>query len=116
MVRRVSLLQQLITVGASAVTVTSAIAVNMIRDVYMLKASEKSGSPNVLYIDGVLGATVTTVDRLKMAGNEVESWGDPVNELSFPIWRFEQALYDHIQLTALAATIDVYIQYADEHA
>lgn len=115
--RRVDLQQQLIAVGGTAVTVTSAIPINTIRSIYKLKASEKSGSPNTLYIDGLLGTTVTAVDRLKLAGSEVQDWPDEaLKEDSLPIWRFEQASFDHIQLTAYAATVDVLIQFSDEHA
>lgn len=119
MPERVDLQDQLIAVGTSAVTVATAIPINAIRNVYKLKANEKSGNPNMLYIDGILSTTPTVVakDRIKLAGNEVQEYpDDSIREDSRPFWRFEQAQYDHIQLTAQLATVDVYIQFADEHA
>jgi hypothetical protein len=116
---RVDLQDQLIPVGTSAVTVAGAIPINAIRNVYKLKVTEKTGSPNMLYIDGLLGTTptVTAKDRIKLTGAEVQEYpADAIYNNTLPFWRFEQALFDHIQLTALNATIDVYIQYADEHA
>ena len=116
---RVDLQQQLISVGTSPVTVAGAIPINAIRNVYKLKVTEKTGSANMLYIDGILSTTptVTAVDRIKLSGAEVQEYPqDAVRGDTQPFWRFEQALYDHIQLTALAATVDVYIQYEDEHA
>jgi hypothetical protein len=115
MVRKGDLKQELLTVGTAAVTVTSAIPVNSIRGVYRLKLSELSGGANKLYLDKVLGATVTAVDAFPLSGNEVQDWpGHEVTEKSLPFWMFEEADCDHIQLTAKAASVSVFIQYADE--
>jgi hypothetical protein len=119
MPERLSIQQQLISVGTSAVTVTSAIPINTIRNVYKIKVTEKTGSPNMLYIDGILSTTptITAIDRIKLSGSEIQEYpNDAIREDTMPYWRFEQASFDHIQLTALAATVDVYIQFADEHA
>jgi hypothetical protein len=117
MVRKGDLKQELITVGTAAVTVTSAIPINSIRGVYRLKMSERSGGANRLYMDRLLGSTVTAVDKFPLSGNEVQDWpGHEVTEKSLPFWQFEEAQCDHIQLTALAASVEVYIQFADEPA
>lgn len=117
MVRKGDLHSEKLTVGTSPVTVTSAIPVNSIRGVYRLKISELSGGANKLYMDRLLGATVTPVDEFPLSGNEVQDWPrHEVTEKSLPFWSFEEALCDHIQLTAKAASVDVYIQFADEVA
>jgi len=117
MVRKGDLKQELIDVGTAAVTVTSAIPVNSIRGVYRLKMSELSGGANRLYMDGVLGSTVTAIDDFPLSGKEVQDWpGHEVTEKSLPFWSFEEALYDHIQFTAKVASVSVYVQFADEHA
>lgn len=117
MVRKGDLKQQLIAVGTAAVTVATAIPVNSIRGVYKLKISEVSGGTNKLYLDRVLGATITAVDDFPLSANEVQDWpGHEVTEESLPFWQFEEAQCDHIRLTAKAASVSVFIQYADEHA
>jgi NAD/NADP transhydrogenase alpha subunit len=117
MVRQGDLKSQLIAVGTAAVTVTGAIPINSIRGVYGLKISELSGAANKLYMDRVLGATVTAVDLLPLVAKEVQDWpGHEVTEKSLPFWRFEEAQCDHIQFTALAASVEVTILFADEHA
>lgn len=117
MVRRTELASEHLTVGTSAVTVTSAIPANMIRAVYRLKLSNLSDSVNKLHMDGLKGSTVTAVDKFPLSPKEVQDWpGYEVTPNSLPFWQFEEALYDHIQFTAEAASVEVYIQYADEHA
>lgn len=120
MVRKGDLKSQLISAITTAVTVAGAIPVNSIRGVYRLKLSELSGGANKVYMDGVLGATVTAIDNFPLSGSEVQDWpGHEITENrsgSLPFWQFEEASYDHIQFTAKAASVSVYIQHADEHA
>jgi len=117
MVRKGDLKQELLTIGTSAVTVTGAIPINSIRGVYRLKLEERSGSANRLYMDRLLGATVTAVDVFLLGGNEVQDWpGHEVTEKSLPFWQFEEALCDHIRFIAYAASVSVFIEFADEHS
>ena len=117
MVRKGDLKSQKISAITTAVTVTGAIPINSIREVYRVKLSELSGGVNKVYLDGVLGATVTAIDNFPLSGNEVQDWpGHEVTEKSLPFWSFEEALYDHIQFTAKVASVSVYVQFTDEHA
>jgi hypothetical protein len=117
MVRKEDLKTQLMAIGTAAVTVTGAIPINSIRGVYGVKLSELAGSVNKVYMDSVLGATVTQVELFPLVAKEVQDWpGQELTEKTLPLWQVEEAIADHIQFTALAASVEVTILYADEHA
>jgi len=114
-VKKKEFTQERILVDTGAVTVAGAISTNSIRGVYRLKATNLYAGKNKLYIDGLKGATATSKDMLRFnVADEVQDWpGYDVTEDSLPFWLFKATDYDHIQLTAENATVEVLITHSD---
>ena len=96
-----------------------AIPDGMVRRVYRVRLQQRGATLGNVYFHGVLGATLgATLDQIKFdtTNQIIDQPGEPLLENSLPIWKdIDRATYDGIFVSVEVASVDVFIQYADEN-
>jgi len=96
-----------------------AIPDGMVRRVYRLRLQQRGATLANVYFYGNMGATLgATIDRIKfdVANQIIDQPGGPLPENSVPIWEdIDRATYDGVFVSVEVASVDVFMQFADEY-
>jgi len=95
----------------------------MIRRYYKIRLQQRGATLSNVHIFGAMGATLAsstiggTIDQFKFdVQNQIIEFPDGVpQENSLPIYQLERATYDSMFIRTEVASVDVFLQYADEY-
>jgi len=117
MVRLSDLKTDIRTVGTAGYT-SETIADGMVRRIYKVRVQQRGATLSNFYLYGKRGATLgATIDQFKFdVANQIIEFPDGmIQENSAPIYQIDRATYDAFFVSVEAASVDIFMIFADEY-